>query len=150
MPTNKSLSQHGAEKCSDPEAPKKSRGYNRGAAKRAQEMNMVKMVVLYPPPKDKEKFEREYVQDHLPMAVAKLKGARKAKLTTITGSPSGAAPFYRMAEIFFDSVADLQACLAAPGGQETAAHAVSISSGGPPVFMIGEETVVEISAGASA
>ena len=33
----------------------------------------------------------------------------------------------------------MQKSLASPGGQETAAHAVSISSGGPPIFLVAEE-----------
>lgn len=106
---------------------------------------MVKVVVLYPHPKDKVKFERDYTQEHLPMAMAKLQGARRAKLTTFTNAPDGTPTYYRMAEIYFDSMKDLTECLASPGGQETAAHAVRISTGGPPVFMIGEETMAEIS-----
>ena len=106
---------------------------------------MVKIVVLYPHPKDKVKFERDYTQDHLPMAMTKLKNARRAKLTTFTNAPDGTPTYYRMAEIYFDSLADLTDCLSSDGGKETAAHAVAISSGGPPVFMIGEETMAEIS-----
>jgi hypothetical protein len=35
----------------------------------------------------------------------------------------------------------LQACAASPRGKQTLAHAASISSGGPPVILIGEEEV---------
>jgi len=37
------------------------------------------------------------------------------------------------------SMAALEACLASPGGQETAAHAFAISSGGSPILLVGEE-----------
>jgi hypothetical protein len=49
-----------------------------------------------------------------------------------------------MAEIYFDSMKELTDCLASLGGQEAAAHAVKISSGGPPVFMIGEENEMKV------
>jgi hypothetical protein len=33
----------------------------------------------------------------------------------------------------------LEACAASEGGKETLAHAVKISSGGPPIFLVAEE-----------
>jgi hypothetical protein len=36
-------------------------------------------------------------------------------------------------------VASLQAALASPGGQTTVAHAMEISTGGPPVVLIAED-----------
>jgi len=33
---------------------------------------------------------------------------------------------------------DLETCLNSPGGQETAKHAVEISTGGEPLFLIAE------------
>jgi len=105
-----------------------------------EQMGAVKMVVLYPPPKDEAAFEKVYLEEHIPMAVAKLGGKTKMVASKIRSAPSGGrAPFHRMAEIHFPSIRALEACLASPGGQETAAHAVEISSGGPPIFMIAEE-----------
>jgi hypothetical protein len=37
----------------------------------------------------------------------------------------------------------LGACAESEGGQETIAHAVEISSGGAPLFMVAEEEVFE-------
>jgi hypothetical protein len=34
---------------------------------------------------------------------------------------------------------DLQTCAASKGAQETIANAISISSGGPPIFIVAEE-----------
>jgi len=103
-------------------------------------MSAVKLVALYPPPKDEAAFEKAYVEEHIPMAVAKIQGKTKMVATRIKGLADGRrAPFQRMAEIHFASMEALQACLASDGGRETIAHAIAISSGGPPIIMIAEE-----------
>lgn len=103
-----------------------------------------KLMVMYPPPKDLDAFERAYHDEHIPMAASTFPaaGATKAVLSKVTGSPAGAAPFHRIAEIHFPSLSALQACAASKGGQDALAHAVKISNGGPPVVMIAEEDVV--------
>jgi uncharacterized protein (TIGR02118 family) len=103
-------------------------------------MAEVKLVVLYPPPKDASAFEKAYLEEHIPMAVAKLQGKTKMVASKITSALGGGqAAFYRIAEIHFASMEALEACLASPGGQETTAHALAISSGGMPIFMIAKE-----------
>jgi uncharacterized protein (TIGR02118 family) len=99
----------------------------------------VKIVVLYPLPRNIEEFERVYNQEHVPMAVDKLAGKTKIVATKVLGSPQGAPAFHRIAEIHFASMEALQACVASGGGKETIAHAVSISSGGAPIFLVAEE-----------
>jgi hypothetical protein len=55
-------------------------------------------------------------------------------------SPDGTPPpFYRIAEVHFLSLEALQACVQSAGGKETVAHAVKISSGGAPIFLVAEE-----------
>jgi uncharacterized protein (TIGR02118 family) len=98
-----------------------------------------KLVVMYPRPKDVEAFEKVYHNEHVPMAVAKLRGKTKLVATRILASPQGIPPFYRIAEVHFPSMEALQACAASEGGKETLAHAASISSGGAPIFLIAEE-----------
>ena len=58
--------------------------------------------------------------------------------TRIVGAPRGEPPFYRMAELHFDSMEELQRAAASEGGIATARHAIKMSTGGPVVFMIGE------------
>jgi uncharacterized protein (TIGR02118 family) len=99
----------------------------------------VKLIVMYPQPKDVAAFEKLYQTEHVPMAVAKLAGKTKFVATKVIGSPMGPAPFYRVAEVYFPSMEALQACAASAGGKETIGHAMQISSGGPPVVMIAEE-----------
>lgn len=102
-------------------------------------MKAAKLIVIYPVPIDLETFERRYAEEHVPMAVEKLAGKTRFVATLIhSNADKSAAPFHRIAEVYFPSISDLQACLNSPGGQETAAHAVEISSGGAPLFMISE------------
>lgn len=100
---------------------------------------VVKLVVLYPRPKDVEAFETAYHRDHVPMAVDKLAGKTKIVATRVLGSPQGTPAFHRIVEIHFPSMDALQACAASEGGKQTIAHAVSISSGGAPTFLVAKE-----------
>jgi uncharacterized protein (TIGR02118 family) len=103
-------------------------------------MPAAKLVVIYPIPTDLEKFERLYLDQHVPMAVAKLAGKTKIVATKVLSSAQGGpAPFHRITEIRFPSMSDLQMCAASKGAQATIANAISISSGGPPIFIVAEE-----------
>ena len=105
-------------------------------------MAEVKLVVIYPRPKDVDAFEKVYQDEHVPLAVAKLGGKTKIVATKILGSPQGSPPFYRVAEVYFPSMQALEACAASEGGQEALAHAVKISSGGAPIFLVAEEETI--------
>jgi len=102
-------------------------------------MTSAKLIVAYPQPKDVEAFEAVYQKEHVPLAIAKLAGKTKIVSTRILQSPQGTPPFYCIAEVHFPSMEALQRCAESVGGKETLAHAVRISSGGPPVIMIAEE-----------
>ncbi len=102
----------------------------------------VKLVVIYPHSQDVDVFEKVYQQEHVPLAVAKLSGKTKIVGTKVVGSPQGIPPFYRIAEVHFPSMQALEACAASEGGKEVLAHAVKISSGGPPIFLVAEEETV--------
>jgi uncharacterized protein (TIGR02118 family) len=96
-------------------------------------------MVIYPRPADVDAFESVYQDEHVPLAVAKLGGKTKIVATKILSSPQGTPPFYRIAEVCFPSMQALEACAASDGGKEALAHAVKISSGGPPIFLVAEE-----------
>jgi uncharacterized protein (TIGR02118 family) len=99
----------------------------------------VKLIVVYPRPTNVGAFEKVYQNEHVPLAVAKLVGKTKMVATKVLGSPQGTPPFYRIAEVYFPSMEALEACAASDGGKEALAHAVKISSGGPPIFLVAEE-----------
>ncbi len=107
-------------------------------------MKTAKLIVMYPTPTDVAVFERRYEQEHVPMAVEKLAGKVRFDANLVTSAPGkDQPPYHRIAEVYFPSMKDLEDCLSSSGGQETAAHAVEISSGGDPLFLIAEvETFV--------
>jgi uncharacterized protein (TIGR02118 family) len=102
-------------------------------------MPEAKLIVIYPRPADIATFEKVYVEEHVPLAVAKLAGKTKIVATKVLSSPQGPAPFYRIAEVYYPSIQALEACAASEGCKQTLANAVSISSGGMPIFLIAEE-----------
>ena len=73
------------------------------------------------------------------MVAQKIPGVQKFIASQVLGTPSGTAPYQRVAELYFDSMESLQAAMASAGGQATVAHAVEISTGGPPVVLIAED-----------
>lgn len=104
----------------------------------------VKLIVAYPTPTDIDAFEKVYTEDHVPMAVEKLAGKTKLVATKILSMADGSpAPYYRVAEVHFPSMDALAACAGSEDGQATVNHAVEISSGGTPLFMVAEEEVFE-------
>ena len=99
---------------------------------------MPKLIVLYPLPADVNTFERSYHAEHAPM-VHKIGGLKKFVAARVLGAPSGAPAYQRVAELYFDSMESLQAAMGSADGQAAVAHAVEISTGGPPVVLIAED-----------
>ena len=110
----------------------------------------VKLVVIYPRPKDVDAFEKIYNTEHVPLAVARLGGKSKIVATKILDSPQGLPPFHRIAEVYFPSMQALEACAASEGGKETLANAVKISTGGTPIFLVAEEETLTFTQTANA
>jgi uncharacterized protein (TIGR02118 family) len=102
----------------------------------------IKVVVLYPYPKDQEAFEKAYADEHIPMVARNLTRVTKAVYTRVLMSPQGDAPFCRIAELHFPSLEALQADFSTPEGQALSAHAASISTGGLAVSLVCDEETV--------
>jgi uncharacterized protein (TIGR02118 family) len=102
-----------------------------------------KLVVLYPEPTDRNEFDRVYAEEHVPLMEKKLAGLKVA-VTKILGAPGGPAPYYCIAEVYGPSLEAIQEFLGTPGGQEVAAHAGKISSGGAPTVMLADENVIQL------
>jgi len=99
----------------------------------------VKIVVIYPRPHDEEAFEKAFRDEHIPMAESKLKGMTRLVAAKVTGSPQGKVSAYRMTEVHFSNIEDLNNCLESEGGKAVAEHAAQISTGGPPLVLVCEE-----------
>jgi uncharacterized protein (TIGR02118 family) len=100
-----------------------------------------KIVVLYPAPLDVSAFEAAYAQEHAPLVTPEtFQGLTRFVASKIVGTADGSAPiFQRIAERHFPSLSVLQVAAASASAQKAVAHAVSISTGGMPVFLIAEE-----------
>jgi hypothetical protein len=73
------------------------------------------------------------------MIESKLKGMTRLVATRVLNSPQGKVTAYRIAEVHFSSMDDLNRCLQSEGGQEVVAHAAKISTGGAPLLLVCEE-----------
>ena len=102
----------------------------------------VKLVVLYPYPKDQENFEKAYTSEHIPLVAKSLTRLTKAAYTRVLMAPSGASPFCGIAELYYPSLEALQADFSTPEAQVLNSHAASISTGGLPVTLVCEEETV--------
>jgi uncharacterized protein (TIGR02118 family) len=80
-----------------------------------------KVLVMYNHPTDPAAFDTYYAETHTPIA-KRMPGLRSLLLSTGTiMMPDGSAsPYHQIAELIFDSMADLQAALASPEGSATA------------------------------
>ena len=72
----------------------------------------VKLVALWSTPTDLDGFEDHYRSTHLPL-VPGLPGLRGA-----VASMALNGPYYRMAELVFESSSDLQSALGSPEGEQ--------------------------------
>jgi uncharacterized protein (TIGR02118 family) len=91
---------------------------------------MIKATALYGHPAGPEAFESYYANTLMPLA-AKIKELTKAETTEFLPNPDGTpGAYYRMAELYFNSVDDLQQALTSRQGQATVADLSNIATGG--------------------
>jgi len=94
---------------------------------------MPKVTVLYGHPTNAGDFEKYYSATHMPLA-AKMKGVARLELTRFAPGPDGARPaFYRMAELYFETQAQMQETLNSPEGQAAVADLQNFATGGVTV-----------------
>ena len=96
---------------------------------------MAQILVLYNTPTDPAAFDAYYRETHIPLAKT-LPGLRSY---TINDGPvsavAGTAP-YLIANLFFDSLADVTAAFASPEGQATAGDLPNFASGGVTILVL--------------
>jgi uncharacterized protein (TIGR02118 family) len=89
---------------------------------------MHKLVVLYPPQPDPEKFRSYYTEKHLPLA-EKLPGMRAYRYAFDVAAPGGESPYWCVFEAEFDDVGAMGAAMQSPEGQAVAADVPNYASG---------------------
>jgi len=96
---------------------------------------MAKLTVLYGQPTDPAAFEKYYVDNHLPL-VDKIPNLRQFEAGKIIATPEGSEPpYYWIAELWFESVEQLQSSLGASEGQAAAEDIQNFATGGATLFI---------------
>jgi len=94
-----------------------------------------KLVVLYGPPQDPDAFDAHYTETHAPLA-EKVPGLRRFDhghvLRNADGSP---APYYYMAELYFDDADALASSLGSSEGQAAGADVANFATGGATLMI---------------
>lgn len=96
----------------------------------------VKLIVLYPQPIDEQAFERAYHGQHMPLMRSLIAPASRLRTHRVR-MPNG-APFYRMAEVDFDDLTQLEAFVQSEGGKHARRSADQVSTGGGTSILICE------------
>ena len=96
---------------------------------------MVKLVVSYGAPEDPAAFDKHYVDTHIPL-VEKIPNLRRFEAGKVLGTPDGSpAPFYFLAELWFDSPQELEAAMGSAEGQAAGADVANFASGGATLMI---------------
>ena len=91
---------------------------------------MVKLTLLYGHPADAVSFESYFATTHLPLA-AKITGMRRAEFSIISSTLDGSSsPWYRIAELYFDDLQQLENSMGSPGGLAAVADLPNFANGG--------------------
>ncbi|HUA49692.1 MAG TPA: EthD family reductase [Solirubrobacteraceae bacterium] len=96
---------------------------------------MVKLVVCYGTPEDMAAFDAHYTETHVPL-VHKIPSLKRFEHGKVLGTPDGArAPYYYLAELWFDSPGDLQGAMQSAEGEAAGADVPAFASGGATLMI---------------
>ncbi len=96
---------------------------------------MVKLVVAYGEPADQAAFDQHYADVHIPL-VRKLPHLQRFETGKVLGTPDGSpAPYYFIAELWFEDADLLQAAMQSPEGQAAGADVPRFASGGATIMI---------------
>jgi uncharacterized protein (TIGR02118 family) len=97
---------------------------------------VAKLIILYGHPTDPAAFEEYYTNRHLPYAASHMPNVRGAETHTVVDSPNGGgAPFYRIAQMSYDSVSDIKEGITSPQGRAVLADLDTFATGGVTTFI---------------
>lgn len=99
---------------------------------------MPRLVALYNVPDDPAAFDEHYRTVHAAI-LARYPNLREVRLTTPVGVGGRPAPYHLMAEMIFDSSADLDAALTSEAGVESARDLRNFAGAGVTLFVAPDE-----------
>jgi uncharacterized protein (TIGR02118 family) len=95
---------------------------------------MVKATALYGHPEDPDAFDEYYASIHVPL-VEKIPNLQRFEAAKIVATPDGSElPYYLMADLYFEDLAQLQDGFATDEGQATVADLQNFATGGVTLF----------------
>ena len=97
-----------------------------------------RLIVLYSPPDDPADFDAHYRAVHTPI-VRRYPGLRDLRLTRPDGVAGRDPAFHLMAEMAFDSEADLDEALSSEAGAESARDLRNFAGAGVTMFIAPDE-----------
>jgi uncharacterized protein (TIGR02118 family) len=90
---------------------------------------LAKIIVLFGRPKDPELFDKQYWEDHVPMA-KQMPGLRKYTVHKVVSAPRGEPAYYQVVELEFDNMDSLKKAIESQAGRDSGRHGVKIATGG--------------------
>jgi len=99
---------------------------------------MAQILVLYNTPADPAAFDKYYHETHIPIA-KRIPGLRSYRISTAPPRVLAGSSAHLVAELTFDSMAAIDAALASPEGQATAADLPNFAQAGVSLLIM--ETV---------
>jgi uncharacterized protein (TIGR02118 family) len=90
---------------------------------------MTKIIVLFGKPKDPELFDKQYWEDHVPIA-KKMPGLKRYTVHKVVGAPRGYPSYHQVVELEFENMDSLKNALNSQAGIESGRHGVKIATGG--------------------
>lgn len=88
---------------------------------------MFKFMIVFRKPKDLGRFENTY--NDLLALVERMPNIQRRQVVTVTGSPLGASPYYRILEVYFADRHAMSDSLLSPQGQEAGAELQKLPAG---------------------
>ena len=96
---------------------------------------MVKLVVAYGAPTDPAAFDQYYASTHTPL-VDLIPGLQRFERGKILGTPDGSpAPYYFLAQLYFDDLGAMQAALGSAEGAAAAGDVPNFATGGATLMI---------------
>ena len=97
-----------------------------------------RFIALFNQPEDPAAFDAHYRDVHTPI-VRRYPGLRDLRLTRTDGVAGRPSPFYLMAEMVFDSRAELDAALASEAGIESGRDLRNFAGAGVSLFIADDD-----------
>jgi len=99
---------------------------------------MPRLIVLYTAPEDTDAFDAHYRDRHAPI-VSRYPNLRNVRLSKLGGVGGRESAYYLMAEMSFDSAADLDEAMSSEAGAASARDLRNFAAAGVTMFIAPDE-----------